>query len=134
MTRGYRDPEKFGRSASACVESARTALAMIRRMAEVRAPMSAIWFLARQSLAAITTIYIDIFRDADIGIDPAISDTKLSDIPYSLSLFRSLEANSAPSVKEVSILPSTIVAQQPRSDVAFKFASWGGKDSYWSQL
>jgi hypothetical protein len=101
MTRGYRDPDKFGRSASACVEAARTGLAMIRRMAEVRAPMSAIWFLARQSLAAITTIYIDIFRDADIGIDPSISDTKLSDIPYSLSLFRSLEANSAPAVKEV---------------------------------
>jgi hypothetical protein len=77
-------------------------LAMVRRMAEVRAPTSAIWFLSRQSLAAITTIYIDIFRDADIGIDPAISDTKLSDIPYSVKLFKTLEANSAPSVKEVS--------------------------------
>lgn len=103
MLRGYRDPEKFGRSASACVEAARTALAMIRRMAEIRAPMTAIWFLARQSLAAITTIYIDIFRDADIGIDPSLSDTKLSDIPYSVSLFRSLESNAAPSVKEVRV-------------------------------
>jgi hypothetical protein len=55
-------------------------------------------------LAAVTTIYIDVLHDADIGVSPEQSDKKLVNIPYVIKTFQSIERLDAVSSREVRLM------------------------------
>lgn len=63
--------------------------------------MSFTGFLTRHLLAAVTTIYIDVLHDADIGVSPEQSDKKLVNIPYVIKTFQRAERSDAVSSREV---------------------------------
>lgn len=70
-------------------------------------------FLSRHLLAAVTTIYIDVLHDADIGVSPEISDKKLADIPYVIKTFQRAERSDASSSREVGRRETGFMCQDP---------------------
>lgn len=67
-------------------------------------------FLRRHAMSACVALYIDALHDAANGIDPTVTDEKLSGVPVALSIFKAAEEAPIEGVREVRdecISPST---------------------------
>lgn len=58
-------------------------------------------FLSRHLLAAVTTIYIDVLHDADVGTPADVSDKKLVNMPYVVKVFLRMEQTGSTSSQQV---------------------------------
>lgn len=130
MVRGYREPHRFGYSTTACVNSALGVLEALRKLVECNAPYMSVcacpcyWhfsllelisnddritgFLTRHLLAAVTTIYIDVLHDADIGVPAEESDKKLVNMPYVAKAFMKAEQADAASSQLVRLTANAV--------------------------
>ncbi|KAK9898882.1 hypothetical protein P389DRAFT_167560 [Cystobasidium minutum MCA 4210] len=101
MVRGYREPQRFGYSTTTCVNASLEVLEALRQLVQSDAPYMAVWFLSRHLLAAVTTIYIDVLHDADVGTPADVSDKKLVNMPYVVKVFLRMEQTGSTSSQQM---------------------------------
>lgn len=119
MVRGYREPNRFGYSTKSCIEGAMQVLTMLRKLEAAKAPFLAVWFLSRHLLAAITTIYIDVLHDADIGAPIETSERKLVDMPWALAWFVRAEGAPGEATREVRTYESQELAYTTKTGINY---------------